>query len=134
MNLAPLTNAPFAIQLHAYAAMAAFALGTVQLARVKATTQHRVLGYTWVALMLVIAISSFWIHGENLRIWRTWSPIHLLSILALLMLPAAIYFARVHRVRGHKLTMLGLFSGALVIAGIFMLVPGRIMHSVLFGG
>jgi uncharacterized membrane protein len=134
MNLAPLTNAPFAIQLHAYAALAAFVLGAVQLARVKGTTQHRVLGYTWVALMLVIAISSFWIHGESLRIWGTWSPIHLLSILALLMLPAAIYFARVHRVRGHKLTMLGLFSGALVIAGIFTLVPGRIMHRVVFGG
>lgn len=134
MNLAPLTNAPFAIQLHAYAALAAFVLGTVQLARVKGTTQHRALGYTWVALMLVIAISSFWIHGESLRIWGTWSPIHLLSILALLMLPAAIYFARVHRVRGHKLTMLGLFAGALVIAGIFTLVPGRIMHRVVFGG
>ena len=134
MNLAPLTNAPFAIQLHAYAALAAFVLGAVQLARVKGTTQHRALGYTWVALMLVIAISSFWIHGESLRLWGTWSPIHLLSILALLMLPAAIYFARVHRVRGHKLTMLGLFSGALVIAGIFTLVPGRIMHRVVFGG
>jgi uncharacterized membrane protein len=134
MNLAPLTNAPFAIQLHAYAALAAFVLGTVQLARVKGTTQHRALGYTWVALMLAIAISSFWIHGESLRLWGTWSPIHLLSILTLLMLPAAIYFARVHRVRGHKLTMLGLFSGALVIAGIFTLAPGRIMHRVVFGG
>lgn len=134
MNPAPLTNAPFAVQLHAYAALAAFVLGGVQLARVKGTTQHRALGYTWVALMLVIAISSFWIHGESLRLWGTWSPIHLLSILALLMLPAAIYFARVHRVRGHKLTMLGLFSGALVIAGIFTLVPGRIMHRVVFGG
>ena len=30
--------------------------------------------------------------------------------------------------------MLSLFFGALVIAGIFTLVPGRIMHSVVFGG
>jgi uncharacterized membrane protein len=132
MNLAPLTNAPFAIQLHAYAALAAFALGVVQLARVKGTSQHRALGYTWVGLMLIIAISSFWIH--DLRIWGPWSPIHLLSIMVLAMLPLAIYFARVHRVRGHKLTMLGLFSGALIIAGIFTFVPGRIMHQVMFGG
>ena len=62
MNLAPLTNAPFAIQLHAYAALAAFMLGAVQLARVKGTTQHRALGYTWVGLMLIVAISSFWIY------------------------------------------------------------------------
>jgi uncharacterized membrane protein len=132
MNLAPLTNAPFAIQLHAYAALAAFALGIVQLARVKGTSQHRALGYTWVGLMLIVAISSFWIH--DLRVWGPWSPIHLLSIMVLGMLPLAIYFARVHRVRGHKLTMLGLFSGALIIAGIFTFVPGRIMHQVVFGG
>jgi uncharacterized membrane protein len=132
MTLAPLTNAPIAIQLHAYAALAAFALGAVQLARVKGTSQHRALGYTWVVLMLIVAISSFWIH--DLRLWGPWSPIHLLSIMVLAMLPLAIYFARVQRVRGHKLTMLGLFSGALIIAGIFTLAPGRIMHRVVFGG
>jgi uncharacterized membrane protein len=66
MNLAPLTNAPFAIQLHAYAALAAFVLGAVQLARVKGTTQHRALGYTWVGLMLIVAISSFWI--QDMRV------------------------------------------------------------------
>jgi uncharacterized membrane protein len=30
--------------------------------------------------------------------------------------------------------MIGIFCGALVIAGLFTLVPGRIMHAVLFGG
>jgi uncharacterized membrane protein len=29
--------------------------------------------------------------------------------------------------------MLGLLFGALVIAGLFTFVPGRIMHAVLFG-
>jgi uncharacterized membrane protein len=29
--------------------------------------------------------------------------------------------------------MVGLFAGALVIAGIFTFMPGRIMHAVLFG-
>jgi uncharacterized membrane protein len=29
--------------------------------------------------------------------------------------------------------MIGLFSGALVIAGLFTLLPGRIMHAVVFG-
>lgn len=132
MNLAPLTNAPFAIQLHAYAALAAFTLGLMQLARTKGTGSHRAWGYAWVGLMLVVAISSFWI--QDMRVWGPWSPIHLLSIMVLVMLPLAIYFARVHRIRGHKLTMLGIFSGALIIAGIFTLVPGRIMHRVLFGG
>jgi uncharacterized membrane protein len=132
MNLAPLTSAPLAIQLHASAALAAFVLGSVQLARRKGTGSHRALGYAWVGLMLIVAVSSFWIH--DLRLWGPWSPIHLLSILALAMLPLGIYYARGHRVRGHKLTMLGLFAGALLIAGIFTLAPGRIMYRVVFGG
>jgi uncharacterized membrane protein len=132
MNLAPLTNAPFVIQLHAYAALAAFVLGAVQLARVKGTTQHRALGYTWVGLMLVVAISSFWIH--DMRVWGPWSPIHLLSIFTLTMLPLGVHYARRHNVTGHKRTMFGIFAGALIIAGIFTLAPGRIMHRVLFGG
>jgi uncharacterized membrane protein len=132
MNLAPLTNAPFVIQLHAYAALAAFVLGAVQLARVKGTTQHRALGYTWVGLMLVVAISSFWIH--DMRVWGPWSPIHLLSIFTLTMLPLGVHYARRHNVTGHKRTMISIFAGALIIAGIFTLAPGRIMHRVLFGG
>jgi uncharacterized membrane protein len=132
MNLAPLTNAPLAIQLHAYAAMAAFALGVVQLAGVKGTTRHRALGYLWVGLMTIVAVSSFWIH--EIRLWGIWSPIHLLGILTLVMLPTGIYFARRHIVSGHRKTMLGIFGGALVIAGIFTFAPGRIMHQVIFGG
>jgi uncharacterized membrane protein len=132
MTLAPLLNAPLAIQLHAGAAIAAFVLGLVQFAGVKGTTQHRALGYTWMALMLVVAISSFWIQG--IHQFGNFSLIHVLSVTTLVMVPLGLYYARNHVVRGHKLTMLGLFLGALVIAGAFTLVPGRIMHKVVFGG
>ena len=132
MNLAPLTNAPLPIQLHAYAAMAAFLLGVVQLAGVKGTTRHRALGYTWAGLMLFVAISSFWIH--DLRVWGPWSPIHLLSIFTLTAVPIGVWHARRHAVQRHRFTMIGIFSGALVIAGLFTFVPGRIMYKTLFGG
>jgi len=33
----------------------------------------------------------------------------------------------------HRRVMIGIFSGALVIAGLFTLLPGRIMHAVVFG-
>jgi uncharacterized membrane protein len=82
--------------------------------------------------MLIVALSSFWIH--ELRLWGPWSPIHLLSILTLTMLPLAIWFAHRHNVRAHKSTMIGIFSGALVIAGLFTLAPGRIIYTVVFGG
>ena len=132
MDLAPLISAPAAVQLHAYAALAAFVVGVGQLARRKGTAAHRAIGYLWVGLMLIVALSSFWLH--EIRLWGDWSPIHLLSIYTLTMLPLGIWYAHKHDVRGHKLTMLGLFGGALVIAGLFTLVPGRLLHQVLLGG
>jgi uncharacterized membrane protein len=132
MSLAPLFAAPFVIQLHAFAAMAAFVLGVVQFAAAKGTLPHRTLGWIWVALMLCVALSSFFIH--TLRVWGDFSPIHLLSIFTLAMLPLGVSYARRHNVRGHRMTMIGIFAGGLVIAGIFTFVPGRIMHDVLFGG
>ena len=133
MSLAPLLNASFAIQLHAFAAMSAFMLGLAQLAAPKGTLPHRTVGWIWVVLMLLIAVSSFWIHGQGARIVGPFGPIHLLSILVLIMLPVAIWFARKHNARGHARTMVGLFIGALIVAGLFTLVPGRIMHAVAFG-
>lgn len=133
MSLAPLFNASFAIQLHAFAAMAAFVLGIFQIAAPKGTLPHRTIGWFWAALMLVIAISSFWIHGKGFRLAGPFSPIHLLSILVLVMLPLALIYAHRHNVRGHAITMISLFIGALVIAGGFTFVPGRIMHHVAFG-
>jgi uncharacterized membrane protein len=130
MTLAPLWAASSAIQLHALAAMAAFALGIVQLSAPKGTLPHRTIG--WVLLMLAVSVSAFWIHA--IRLWGPWSPIHLLAIFTLVMLPIAVLHAGRHRVAQHRWTMIGIFCGALVIAGLFTMVPGRIMHAVVFGG
>ncbi|HXI05206.1 MAG: DUF2306 domain-containing protein [Bradyrhizobium sp.] len=131
MSLAPLIDAAPAIPIHAFAAMAAFALGAVQIAAPKGTLPHRTIGWIWVALMAVVAASSFFIH--ELRLIGPWSPIHLLSIFSAVMLVLGVWYARRHNVRGHKITMISIFAGALVIAGLFAFLPGRIMHSVVFG-
>jgi uncharacterized membrane protein len=131
MSLAPLLDAAPAIPVHAFAAMAAFALGLVQFAAPKGTLPHRTVGWIWVVLMAVVAASSFWIH--EVRLLGPWSPIHLLSIFTLIMLPIAVWRARRHRVADHRRIMTMTFVGALVIAGLFTLLPGRIMHAVVFG-
>jgi uncharacterized membrane protein len=131
VSLAPLLNAEPAIQLHAFTAMAAFALGAVQLSAPKGTLPHRTAGWIWVALMVIVAVSSFFIH--DLRMWDAWSPIHLLSVFTLAMLPLAVMHPRRHRVDRHRRAMIAIFVGALVIAGLFTLAPGRIMHAVVFG-
>ena len=112
------------------AAIAAFAVGAVQLTAPKGTIPHRLIGWSWVILMLTVAVSSFFIH--ELRFWGPWSPIHLLSILVLATLPLAVLHARRHDIARHRMAMLMLFTGALVIAGGFTFLPGRIMHAVVF--
>jgi len=131
MSLAPLLDAAPAIPLHAFAAMAAFALGIVQFAAPKGTLPHRTIGWIWVLLMVAVALSSFWIH--TIRLAGPFSPIHLLSIFTLVMVPLAVWRAHRHRVTDHRRIMIMTFTGALVIAGAFTLVPGRIMHAVVFG-
>ena len=84
MSLAPLLQASGTIPLHAVAAMAALALGIVQFAAPKGTLPHRTIGWIWVVLMFAVAISSFWIH--EIRLVGPFSPIHLLSIFAPIML------------------------------------------------
>jgi len=131
MSLAPLLQASPVVQLHAFAAMAAFVLGIVQLSAPKGTIPHRVLGWVWVAIMALVSVTAFFIH--EIRLWGPWSPIHLLAIFTLAMLPLGVWRARRHEVRHHRLTMIGIFTGGLVVAGLFTFVPGRIMHALAFG-
>ena len=132
MSLAPLLDASSAIQAHAFAAMSAFALGIVQLSAPKGTLPHRTIGWIWVALMVVVGVSSFFIHG--LRVFfGLWSPIHLLSIFTLVALPLAVLAAHRHAVDRHRRAMISIFVGGLVVAGLLTFAPGRIMHAVAFG-
>lgn len=132
MSFDPLFAAPAVIQVHAFAAMGAFLLGLVQFAAPKGTLPHRTLGYIWAALMLVVAGTSFAIHGT--RQWWQFSPIHVLSVVVVVVVPLAVLAAHRHNVNRHRYAMMSVFAGALVIAGGFTLYPGRIMHRVVFGG
>ena len=131
MSLGPLLSAPPPIPWHAFAALAALALGGAQLALPKGTTRHRVMGYAWAALMLVIAASSLWI--QQIRLIGPFSPIHILSIIVLITVPLAVWHAHRHRVAKHRRVMISLYVFALIGAGVFTLLPGRIMHAVVFG-
>ncbi|MGE3066703.1 MAG: DUF2306 domain-containing protein [Hyphomicrobiaceae bacterium] len=131
MSLAPLLNAPTTIVIHAAAAMIALGIGAVQLAAPKGTLPHRTLGWVWALTMTVVAVSSFWIH--TICTFGPFSAIHGLSLFTLAVLPLAVLHARRHRVARHRRAMLFLFAGALMVAGLFTLLPGRIMHDVVFG-
>ncbi len=131
MTLAPLLNASPVIQAHAFAALAALALGAAQFAAPKGTLPHRSIGWIWVILMMAVAGTSLFIH--TIRLWGPWSPIHLLSLFTLAIVPLGLMRARRRDVGRHRAIMTWTYGLALVAAGLFTLAPGRIMHAVLFG-
>jgi len=131
MSLEPLLQASPTIQIHAFAAMSAFVLGIVQFTAPKGTIPHRAVGWLWVAIMVVVSVTAFFIH--EIRLWGPFSPIHLLAIYTLIALPLAVRHARRHAVQHHSRAMIGIFTGGLVIAGLFTFLPGRLMNAVAFG-
>lgn len=130
MSLEPLLAASAAVRWHAFPAIAAFALGVIQIVAPKGTVPHRAFGWIWVVLMAFVAITSFFIH--TLCQVGPFSVIHLLSIVTLVALPLGVWRARTRRIAAHRRTMQWLFLGALVVAGVFTFLPGRIMHDVVF--
>lgn len=131
MDVNPLLAAPAAVQIHVAAACAAFVVGTVQLIGRKGGTTHRILGWTWAALMTVTAASAFWI--VDYRHPSPTAAILLLSLLVLVQLPLALRAAARHDIVQHRRLMFGLYIGALVVAGAFTLLPGRLLSHVVFG-
>ena len=131
MTLAPLLDAPAVIQFHAAFAFAAIGLGAVQFLAPKGTFPHRTVGWSWAILMMLVAGTSLFIH--TIRTWGPWSPIHLLSLFTLAVVPLAVWRARQHDVRSHRQAMIWIYALALVVTGLFTLAPGRIMNKVVFG-
>ena len=119
------------IPLHAIAAMVAIILGGIQLYMKKGGMLHKLLGRLWIGLMLIVSISSFFIH--EIKLWGLYSPIHLLSIWTIFSLGLAIYFVRIGNIKRHKQVMIALYVFALILTGFFTLLPGRVMHQVLVG-
>lgn len=129
MNFLPLFQASIAIQVHVYAAIIALLLGAYVLWAQKGSARHKFLGRIWVLVMVFVAVTSFFIH--QIRMVGLFSPIHLLSVLTLFGLARAIYIVRLGRVAKHQQAMKMLYFGALIVPGLFTLMPGRIMFDVV---
>ena len=130
MNLAPILDAPLAIQLHVATVLPAALIGPYMFWARKGTPIHRLVGKIWLGLMVIAALSSFFIHEINL--FMGFSPIHLISIYVMFGAWLAIRDARAHRIAAHKRQVVGLYLGGIVGAGAFTLLPGRIMNKVVF--
>jgi uncharacterized membrane protein len=132
MNFSALTFSNPAVIIHLMFALAASVLGGVQLATTKGTRAHRILGYIWVAAMIVICLTSFGIKEVMPNgMFGGYSPNHLLSLFVLVQLTRGIYFAKNQNIKMHRRCMLYTYIGGLVIAGVFTLMPGRLLFKVV---
>ena len=136
MTLAPLFHAPLPVQIHAVTVIPAFFIGTWQifLSR-KGAPAHRAIGYVYLVLMTITAITALFIHAimPNSPFFGL-SPIHIFVPITLFGVASALYGAWTHNIRAHKSAMIGTYIGGLLIAGSLAFMPGRIMHAAVFGG
>ncbi len=114
----------------------AFLIGTYQIffSR-KGAPFHRALGYVYLTLMTITSIAALFVQSlmPNGPFFG-FSPIHLFVPLTLLGVAGALRGAWTHNIAMHRRSMLGVYIGGLLIAGSLAFLPGRIMHTVLFGG
>jgi uncharacterized membrane protein len=129
MDLTSLFQAPLPVKIHVATVVPAALIGAVQLARPKGTTSHRALGYVFMVLMIVTAIAAFFVRSIN----GGFTPIHLFIPLTFFGVAGGLWRIRSGDVRGHRTSMISLYLGAIGIAGLLTLLPGRIMHTIFFG-
>lgn len=109
-------------------------LGGLLLAFAKGTPFHRLLGKIYMVLMLLTAVITLFMSAEvGPTLLNHFGFIHLFSVLVIVTVPRAYIAAKNHNVQSHKYSMLGMYIGAVLLAGSFTLMPGRYLHGVLFG-
>jgi uncharacterized membrane protein len=119
------------IAVHATAAVGAIVTGPVALwARKGAQLRpklHRGFGYAWVTLMVITAVSAIFIHVSGLPNLGGFTPIHLLIPFTLLGLFGAFRALARRDIATHRQIMQRLYYGACLLAGMFTLMPNRLI-------
>jgi len=132
MTLTPL------IAFHTGCAIAATLTGAIALwARRQAGPLpwvHRIAGRSFVLLMLATAISALFLRDFKLPNWAGFTPIHLLIPVTLGGLALSLWHLAHQRIGQHRSVMRKLYFGSCVVAGLFTLLPGRLLGNLLRQG
>ena len=125
------------IYVHAALALLAIPLGLYIFITKKGTKNHRILGRTWVTVLIIVSLTAVFIQTINPE---QYSLIHLLIPYTIGSLIYSIWNIRKFKktkIESYKIkhmhSMIGVYIGALLIAGAFTLMPGRFFHEIIFG-
>jgi len=134
MSLQVLWDAPIAVRVHVYTVLPAFVLGTwmLFLSR-KGSALHRTVGRVYAVLMLLTCGAAIFIHVLNPNGWLGLSFVHLFILSTLFGVISGLRAAGRGDVGGHRRAMIVTYVSGLIVAGGFTLMPGRLMHALVFG-
>ncbi len=125
------------VYTHAAPALSLVPLGLYIFINKKGTKQHRILGRTWATILVMVSLTAIFI--QTIKPGQ-YSLIHLLIPWTLGSLSYSSWSIRkfkktkIERYKyAHMYSMIGVFVGALLVAGIFALMPGRFFHQIIFG-
>jgi uncharacterized membrane protein len=125
------------IAIHTAAALAAVVIGPLALwARLGSKMRpalHRACGYAWVTLMLATAFSAMFIRDYGLPNIGGYTPIHLFVPYTVFGIASAFWFIHKRNIAKHRQIMLQVYVGACGIAGLFTLLPSRMLGQLVWG-
>ena len=122
---------PMTVQVHVAGAVFGLVVGAIIFLLPKGTGFHRFLGWSWVSAMVVVAVTSVLMIAD----FKTGiNALHVFTAVTVLSLWGGLSGIRRGDVRQHAASMVGLYVGGLIIAGVFAFIPGRVMWNVFFGG
>ena len=123
-NYATFTNSP------THMLPSAVLIGGWQLTTPNGTNIHRYIGYACIGLMLIVSITSFWIH--TIKQFGDFSPIRFLSIFTHWFIYSAITAVRRHDKKISRDDEASLCTCTYSHSCLYT-PPGRKMHQVIFG-
>ena len=94
---------------------------------------HKKIGYVYMVLIFFSSIVSLFLKayvGPTFLNHFGWIP--LLSFLAIWTVPSSLIAVKKGNIQRHKRSMKLLYWTGLLLAGLFILMPGRYLHEVLF--
>ncbi|WP_438962109.1 DUF2306 domain-containing protein [Nonlabens sp.] len=128
------TSYTILMYLHLETVVPCIFLGAYLLLFRKGNNLHKVLGKVYMTLMMFTAILSLFLPAlVGPQFLKHFGWIHLFSLLTLYSIPTALIAVKKGQIKKHKIKMVLLYVGAIMIAGGFTLVPGRYLHGVFFG-
>ena len=124
------------IYIHAFFALIAVPVGLYILLTKKGTQKHKLTGRIWTLFLLIVSFTALFIQAINPG---EYSLIHLLISWTIGSLIYSIWSIRKFQKtklqkykKAHMYSMIGVYVGALLVAGVFTLMPGRLFYEILF--